>query len=110
MNVILPFHLSAACACGLTVACVSTQHAREIYASEVSTFVGKPLSTARPPFKNAVGSIEPSEKTTLQNGNILHVYNGDNINGPCTLLVEFNQNTQLISSAHAEGSGCLTPY
>ena len=101
--------------CGLLMACcvvgcVTAQHARELYADEVAGFVGKPLAEARRPFKGRVGSTEPTAQKQLKNGNILHIYNSDNVNGLCNLVVEFNPETRIIVTAHPEGPGCLTPY
>ena len=95
---------------GMLVSCVSTQHARDIYTNEVATFVGKPLSEARRPFKGSVGAAVPTKRKQLENGNVAHTYNSDNVNGPCNLIVEFNPKTQLVTAARAEGPGCLTPY
>ena len=95
---------------GMLVGCVSAQHAREIYANEVTTFAGKRLSEARRPFKGYVGTSVPSEQKQLENGNVVHTYNSDNVNGSCNLIVEFNSKTEIITAARAEGPGCLTPY
>lgn len=84
---------------------------REVFQADVRDQVGKPYNQMTGNEFEFIGIRRPTDIRNLQNGNILYVYGGYWVQYhlqriPCTVFLEVDPETGLVTSAYSKGKGC----